>query len=92
MHKSDQYNEYLLTFTSVYKAMHAREQLQIYGIVSSVQRTPAGLSQSCGHGLHVKEEDIRRILGILKECDIYPRKVFRIFSVRGRQEYSQIRL
>lgn len=91
LHKSDQSNEYLLTFTSVYKAMHAGDQLRRYGIVSAVERIPAGLSQSCGHGLHVKREDLRRTLGILNESGIHPRKVFEILLVHGRKEYKQVK-
>lgn len=91
MYRSYNCKEYFLTFTSVNKAMHGKDQLKKYGIESTVQRVPSGLSSSCGHGLYIRGEDIRRILGILRECEIYPKKVFEIYVVNGNIQYRQIR-
>lgn len=90
MQKPNSCKEYFLTFTSVYRAIHGKDQLQVFGIQSEVQRVPTGLSRSCGYGLYVAGEDIRRVMGILKDCEIYPNKVFEIYQMNGKRQYRQI--
>ena len=50
MHNPQSAPDYLLTFSSFYKAMYARDKLMEQGIGSQLRRVPTQLLRSCHSG------------------------------------------
>ena len=63
--------DYLLTFSSYYKARYAQDKLYAHGINSSVKRAPTGLTTSCGYALHVKTDRLEDVLDVFDEILMY---------------------
>lgn len=83
--------EYLLTFSSFYKAMYARDKLTERGITARIQRAPAQLLRSCGQALYVPDCQLEQILAILSEHQINTRGIYETIGPEGQPEYRQIR-
>ena len=59
---------WLITFRSVTFAQRAQHRLSKAGIDSSIQRTPAGLSdRGCSYCLRVRQWDIKEVIDLLQE-------------------------
>lgn len=83
--------EYLLTFSSFYKAMYARDKLAERGITARIQRAPAQLLRSCGQALYVSDCELQQILAILSENQINTKGIYEKADTEQRPEYRQIR-
>ena len=83
--------EYLLTFSSYYKARYAQDKLHAHGIYSSVKRAPTGLTTSCGYALHVKTDSLEDVLDVFDEILMY-KNVFLIDNSSGKTEYRKIKI
>lgn len=90
MSRHDPYSEYLLTFTSFYKSMYAKDQLRSGGINAIPQRVPAGVYKTCSQGLRVTDCDISQVLRILSRFKSEPKHVYRIYENNGQHEYRRI--
>ena len=77
--------EYLLSFSSFYKAAYAQEVLEEEGIRSSLRRLPAELIHSCGTGLYLRTGSIQQVVDVFVGRQIVPRGIFEIQG-RGREE------
>ena len=77
--------EYLLSFSSFYKAAYAQEVLEEEGIRSSLRRLPAELIHSCGTGLYLRTGSIQQVVDVFDGRQIVPRGIFEIQG-RGREE------
>ena len=64
MHNPQSAPDYLLTFSSFYKAMYARDKLMEQGIGSQLRRVPTQLLRSCGQALYLNGQDLQRVLAI----------------------------
>lgn len=84
--------EYLLSFSSFYKAAYAQEVLEEEGIRSSLRRLPAELIHSCGTGLYLRTGSIQQVVDVFDGRQIVPRGIFEIQG-RGREErkYRKVR-
>ena len=59
---------WLITFRSVTFAQRAQAKLRKAGIDSSIQRTPAGLSdRGCSYCLRLRQWDIKHVIDLLQE-------------------------
>ena len=90
MQRPDSDMEYLLTFSSFYKAMYTRDKLLERGIPSQQRRVPAQLLRSCGQALYITGYDPESILAVLSENGIDTKGLFRIIRNRGKPEYQQL--
>ena len=77
--------EYLLSFSSFYKAAYAQEVLEEEGSRSSLRRLPAELIHSCGTGLYLRTGSIQQVVDVFDGRQIVPRGIFEIQG-RGREE------
>ena len=76
--------EYLLSFSSFYKAAYAQEVLEEEGIRSSLRRLPAELIHSGGTGLYLRTGSIQQVVDVFDGRQIVPRGIFEIQG-RGRE-------
>lgn len=79
--------EYIISFSSFYKAAYAQEVLENSGIASSLRKLPAEIVYSCGTGLYLRTDSIQRASQVFKERQIVPRGIYEIRSgnTRSRQ-------
>lgn len=91
MHRPETDPEYLLTFSSFYKAMYGRDKLKEQGIRSSLKRIPAQLLRSCGHALYIEGYDLQRVLAILSESQIDTKGIYQVIMTDDTPEYRKIR-
>ena len=83
--------EYILSFSSFYKAAYAEDMLEENGIRSTMKKLPAELVRSCGTGLYLRSDDIDEVLRVLDNKQITPTGVFRI-KREGKNRKSYIRI
>ena len=83
--------EYILSFSSFYKAAYAEDMLEESGIHSTMKKLPAELVRSCGTGLYLRSDDIDEVLKVLDNKQIMPTGVFRI-KREGKNRKSYIRI
>lgn len=68
--------EYVLAFSSFYKAAYAQEKLNEYRIRSTLKKLPPELMSSCGYCLYLKTDSIEKIKSILSKSNIETRGIF----------------
>lgn len=83
--------EYIISFSSFYKAAYAQEVLEQAGIAASLRKLPAELVHSCGTGLYLRTGSIEQANRAFKERQIVPRGIYEIRGQnRGNREYARI--
>lgn len=83
-------NEYMIAFSSFYKAVYAQEKLQEIGLRATVKKTPPGLMKSCGYALFVMTNDIGGAVSFLDESMIGNRGVYRVDQENGKPAYRMV--
>ncbi|MCB6993987.1 DUF3343 domain-containing protein [bacterium 210820-DFI.6.37] len=83
--------EYLLTFSSFYKAVYGRDKLKEQGIDSVLKRVPTQLLRSCGQALYISGYDLRSVLAVLSESQIDTKGVYQVIMTDDTPEYRKIR-
>lgn len=83
--------EYILSFSSFYKAAYAQDMLEESGIRSTMKKLPTELIRSCGTGLYLRSEDIDGVAEVLERKQIVPLGIFRI-KRESRRSKSFVRL
>ena len=78
--------EYILSFSSFYKAAYAQEVLEEAGIRSSLRKLPAELIYSCGTGLYLRTDSIQPVQQVLDEKQISTRGIYQIQRDGGREK------
>ncbi len=71
-------NEYVIAFSSFYKAVYAQEKLNENHIRSTLKKLPPELIRSCGYGLYVRTNSVDNINRILSKNKIDTRGVFQV--------------
>ena len=83
--------EYIISFSSFYKAAYAQETLENAGIRASLRKLPSELVHSCGTGLYLRTGSIQQVSSVLQKKQIIPRG---IYEIRGQghsgREYVRI--
>lgn len=90
MHNPQSAPDYLLTFSSFYKAMYARDKLMEQGIGSQLRRVPTQLLRSCGQALYLTGQDLQQVLAILAQSQIDTRGIFMVTHGSGSPAYRRI--
>lgn len=83
-------NEYVIAFSSFYRASYAQEKLQENKIGAALKKIPPNLLKTCGYGVHIKTNSIRTVLDLLDRNQIIARGVYLIEYMNGIINYKQI--
>jgi hypothetical protein len=83
-------NEYVIAFSSFYRAVYAQEKLQENRIESTVKRIPPNVLKTCGYAVHLKTNSIHTAMDILDQSQIIARGVYQIEYENGNVKYRQI--
>ena len=78
--------EYILSFSSFYKAAYAQEVLEEAGIRSSLRKLPAELIYSCGTGLYLRTDSIQLVQQVFDEKQISTRGIYQIRRDGGNEK------
>lgn len=70
--------EYLLSFSSFYKAAYAKDVLDEYGLSSSLRKLPPQIAHSCSTGLYLRIDSIERVRSLLKDSQIATKGFYEI--------------
>ncbi|MCL2436478.1 MAG: DUF3343 domain-containing protein [Clostridiales bacterium] len=82
--------EYLIAFSSFYKAIYAQEKLQERQIRVTLKKLPPELIKSCGYALYLRTDSIQSALSILDAAGVVSKGVFLIDTSQGRTNYRRI--
>lgn len=83
-------HEYLLSFSSFYKASYARDVLEEQGVHSNLRRLPPQLVHSCSTGLYLRADSIERVRYILDEKEITAKGFYQIQHIGGTKTYKRV--
>lgn len=83
--------EYILSFSSFYKAAYARDMLEQSGISSTLKKLPPELVNSCGTGLYLRIDSIQSVKNVLDEKQISVRGIY-LIQRQGRQNKNFIKV
>jgi len=83
-------NEYVIAFSSYYRAVYAQEKLQENRIESTLKKIPPNLLRTCGYAVHLKTNSIHATVDLLERNQIIPRGVYLIENTNGGINYRQI--
>ena len=83
--------EFILSFSSFYKAAYAQDMLEERGISSTLKKLPPELIRSCGTGLYLRTDSIQQVIDVFDGKQIVPRGIYEIVG-RGREkrEYRKV--
>ena len=70
--------EYIMAFSSFYKAAYAQDMLSEAGIKAQLKRLPQELVRSCGTGVYLRTSDIGEAESVLEMSQISVRGVYEI--------------
>lgn len=84
--------EYILSFSSFYKAAYAQDMLEERSIRSTLKKLPPELVRSCGTGLYLRAGDIQPVRDVLEEKQIVPQGIFRIIREdKNKRTFSKVK-
>jgi hypothetical protein len=83
-------NEYVIAFSSFYRAVYAQEKLQENRVRSTLKKIPPNLLKTCGYAVYLKTNSIDAALDILDKNQITARGVYLIEYDNGKMNYKQI--
>ena len=86
----DRMNEYVIAFSSFYRAVYAQEKLQENRIRSTLKKLPPDLLRTCGYAVFLKTNSIHSAIDILDKSQITSRGVYMIEYENGAIKYKQI--
>lgn len=83
-------NEYVIAFSSFYRAVYAQEKLQDNRIGATLKKVPPNLLKTCGYAIYLKTNDVNGALNVLEKNNISTRGVYQIEYNNGSIRYKQI--
>lgn len=84
--------EYLISFSSFYKAAYAQDMLSEEGISGSLRKLPTELMRSCSTGLYLRSDNIKEVQRVLAAKSITNTGIYQIIKPqKGMREYIRIR-
>ena len=84
--------EYIIAFSSFYKAAYAQDMLSEAGINATLRKLPTELVRSCGTGLYMRSESAEPAQLVFAEKQISPRGIYEINrGVGGEKNYIKIK-
>lgn len=87
--KLDDY-DYIMVFTSHYRALYIYDRLRLKNIKTKLVSAPNKINISCTQALRLKEEDKDNIKVELERNNIYPTAVFKIIKNGKKEDYELI--
>lgn len=82
--------EYILSFSSFYKAAYAKDVLEENGLHSTLRRLPPQVVHSCSTGIYLRIDSIGRVRQILEERQIEAKGIYRMDRVNGVKRYTRV--
>lgn len=82
--------EYILSFSSFYKAAYAKDVLEENGLHSSLRRLPPQIAHSCSTGVYLRIDSIERVRRILDEKQIAVKGTYQISRISGTKTYKRV--
>ena len=85
-------NEYIIAFSSFYKAAYAQEILEGEGIKTNLRKLPIEIARSCSTGLLYRGSDAQNLKEILARKDVNIRGIY-LVDKQGKEktEYVLVR-
>lgn len=83
-------NEYVIAFSSFYRAVYAQEKLQENRIRSTLKKVPPNILKTCGYAVYLKTNNIRTAMDVLDQNNITARGVYLVEITNGLLNYRQI--
>lgn len=78
--------EFILSFSSFYKAAYAQDMLEERGIASTLKKLPPELIRSCGTGLYLRTDSIQLVQQVFDEKQISTRGIYQIRRDGGNEK------
>lgn len=83
--------EYLLAFSSFYKAAYAKDVLEENGLSSSLRKLPPQIAHSCSTGVYLRIDSIERVQNVLKDHEITAKGFYEIRrGLKGNKTYVRV--
>lgn len=83
--------EYILSFSSFYKAAYAADVLEQNGLHSTLRKLPSLVAHSCSTGLYLRLSSIEKVRQVLEESEISCRGIYEIRrDEKGTKSYLRI--
>ncbi|MBR3756173.1 MAG: DUF3343 domain-containing protein [Firmicutes bacterium] len=82
--------EYLMSFSSFYKAAYAKDVLETHGLRSSLRKLPPQIAHSCSTGIYLRIDSIDRVQQVLKDQEIVYRGCYEIQRIGGEKVYIRV--
>ena len=83
--------EYLLAFSSFYKAAYAKDVLEENGLSSSLRKLPPQIAHSCSTGVYLRIDSIERVQSVLKDHEIAVKGFYEIRrGLKGNKSYVRV--
>ncbi len=82
--------DYIIAFSSFYKAAYAQEKLQSQQIRSTLKKTPPKLLKSCGYALYIRTNQLPFVLDILADNNINHSGVYEIQDQNNQVDYIRV--
>ena len=78
--------EFILSFSSFYKAAYAQDMLEERGISLTLKKLPPELIRSCGTGLYLRTDSIQLVQQVFDEKQISTRGIYQIRRDGGNEK------
>lgn len=83
--------EYILSFSSFYKAAYAADVLEQNGLRSTLRKLPPVMAHSCSTGVYLKIDSIERVQQVLDMKQITTRGIYIIGqNDQGIKTYTRV--
>ncbi len=84
--------EYMISFSSFYKAAYAQDVLAEAGIRGTLRKLPTELMRSCSTGLYLRNSAIGEVKDALAQRQISTSGIYEIVrEERGKRKYLKIK-
>lgn len=82
--------DYVIAFSSFYKAVYAQEKLLDRRVRSTLKKTPPKLLKSCGYALYIRTDQIKQVVDILQESGISDSGVYEVREQDNQIDYIRL--
>lgn len=82
--------DYIIVFSSHYRALYIYDRLKLKKIKTKLVTAPNKINISCTQALKVKEEDKKKVEIELERNNIFPTAVFKIIRDGKKEDYELI--
>ena len=82
--------EYLLSFSSFYKAAYAKDVLEQHGLRSSLRKLPPQIAHSCSTGVYLRIDSIARVQKVLGDNEIIAKGYYEIRREGNGKTYIRV--